>query len=92
MGPQLRQRFHLVSGSMGDLVRQLAAFGLNSNHVEAVFRSEIAHRQYFEKWMKSIEIDTDLGHQRKRRKVEPDIEEADEQRRLGHISIQETIL
>jgi hypothetical protein len=54
MGPQLRQRFNLVSGSTEGHLRQLAPFGLDRNHVDAVFRTEMGHRQYAHKWMDSL--------------------------------------
>jgi hypothetical protein len=55
MGPQLRHRFNLVSGAMAEQLRQLAPFGLNKDHIDAVFRSEMSHREYVDKWMKSLE-------------------------------------
>jgi hypothetical protein len=58
LGPQLRQRFNLVSGSMADQLRQLAAFGLNKDHLDAVYRNEMSHRMYVDKWLKSIDDDT----------------------------------
>jgi hypothetical protein len=61
LGGQIRQRFNLVSGSMEDLLLELADFGLNKNHVEVFFRSEMAHRQYVDKWLKSAEEEAREG-------------------------------
>jgi hypothetical protein len=49
----------------------LAPFGLDRNHVDAVFRSEMGHRQYADKWMKSIESDAEARPQSAQKEEEP---------------------
>jgi hypothetical protein len=54
IGPQIRKRFNLVKGSTLEQLRNLAAYGMNKDHVDAVFRGEMGHRLYVDKWMKSV--------------------------------------
>jgi hypothetical protein len=54
IGPQIRKRFNLVRGSTLEQLRNLAAYGMNKDHVDAVFRGEMGHRLYVDKWMKAV--------------------------------------
>jgi hypothetical protein len=77
MGPQLRQRFNLVSGSTEGHLRQLARFGLDRNHVDAVFRTEMGHRQYAHKWMESFANDMAAKPQSTQEEQEPNKDGSD---------------
>jgi hypothetical protein len=53
MPPDLRMRNNVAAGSRSEILYDLLPFGLGTDHVNAVFGSEMNHRSSVERWIRT---------------------------------------